>query len=291
MSTAPNPSTIPDMSLTGTHTSTETGSWAMTTHSVIWSTNTGRPTHRVVREKTEARPALVSCAVLAVVTLLCAANLIDVYGSAAQWALGAVPAAVIGAAVAFAGVFRALRLWWQLFFLVVAQWVIGPVVCLNDTTIGHAVPSLETLRLGWRETFGSFKYLIAIEPPVGNAQGALLAVWTLCLWATAIAGFFALLPDPHWSFVSIVIEIATLCACALLGTSAGVARIPCGIVFALTLIIWLSWRMRMFESGRWVSSCVIVVLAAAVACGGCLLMPADRTILRDHYEPPSSTNE
>ncbi|MEE0654623.1 transglutaminase domain-containing protein [uncultured Bifidobacterium sp.] len=291
MSTAPNPSTIPDMSLTGTHTSTETGSWAMTTHSVIWSTNTGRPTHRVVREKTEARPALVSCAVLAVVTLLCAANLIDVYGSAAQWALGAVPAAVIGAAVAFAGVFRALRLWWQLFFLVVAQWVIGPVVCLNDTTIGHAVPSLETLRLGWRETFGSFKYLIAIEPPVGNAQGALLAVWTLCLWATAIAGFFALLPDPHWSFVSIVIEIATLCACALLGTSAGVARIPCGIVFALTLIIWLSWRMRMFESGRWVSSCVIVVLAAAVACGGCLLMPADRTILRDHYEPPLSPND
>ncbi|PLS27389.1 transglutaminase [Bifidobacterium anseris] len=287
------PTSIPDASLTtgGTQTSTETGSWAMTTHSVIWSTNTGKPTHRIVREKTEAKPALVSCTVVAIVTLLCAANLIDVYGSAGAWATAAVPAAVIGALIAFAGVAPPLRLWWQLFFLVFAQWIVGPVICLNDTTIGRVIPSLETLRLGWRETFGSFKYLIAIEPPVGDAQGALLAVWTLCLWTAAIAGFFALLDDPRWSVAAIVLEIAAMCACALLGTADGVARIPCGIAFALVLIVWLSWRMRMFESGRWISSLVIVVLAAAVAFGGCLLLPAQRTILRDHYEPPLSPND
>lgn len=286
------PSMISDMSVAaGTRTSTETGSWAMTTHSVIWSTNTGRPTHRVIREQTAVRPALVSCAVIAAATLLCTANLIDVYGSFAPWAAASVPATVIGASIAFAGVFPSLRLWWQLVFLVVAQWVVGPVVCLNGTTIGGVVPSLETLRLGWTETFGSFKYLIAIEPPVGGAQGAMLAVWTLCLWTAAIAGFFALLPDPRWSFVSIVLEIAALCACALLGTATGVARIPCGIMFTIILIVWLSWRMRMFESGRWISAGVIVVLAAATAFGGCMLMPADRTILRDHYDPPLSPND
>ena len=294
MITTPHTPSMPaDMSLTsaGTHTSTETGSWAMTTHSAIWSTNTGRPTHRAVREQTAVRPALVSCAVIATVTLLCAANLVDVYGSFALWAAAAVPAAAAGAAIAFAGVFPALRLWWQLVFLVVAQWVVGPVVCLNTTTVGRVVPSLETLRLGWTGTFGSFKYLIAIEPPVGDAQGAMLAVWTLCLWTAAIAGFFALLPDARWSFVSIVLEIAALCACALLGTSTGVARIPCGIMFTLILIVWLSWRMRIFEPGRWISAGVIVVLAAATAFGGCLLVPADRTILRDHYEPPLSPND
>lgn len=287
------PTSLSDASLTtgGTQTSTETGSWAMTTHSVIWSTNTGSPSHRVLRERTEARPALVSCAVVAVVTLLCAANLIDVYGSAGAWALAAVPAAMLGALIAFAGVLPPLRLWWQLFFLVFAQWIVGPVVCLNDTTIGHVIPSFETLRLGWRETFGSFKYLIAIEPPVGNAQGALLAVWTLCLWTAAIAGFFALLDDARWSVAVIALEIAAMVACALLGTAHGVMRGPCGIVFALILIVWLSWRMRMFESGRWISSLVIVVLAAAVAFGGCLLLPAQRTILRDHYEPPLSPSD
>ncbi len=43
----------------------------------------------------------------------------------------------------------ALRLWWQMLFMVVAQLVVGPGLFLNDTTIAHIVPTLRTLTQGW----------------------------------------------------------------------------------------------------------------------------------------------
>ncbi|MDO5684914.1 MAG: transglutaminaseTgpA domain-containing protein, partial [Bifidobacterium sp.] len=45
------------------------------------------------------------------------------------------------------------------------------------------------------------------------------------------------------------------------------------------------------ELGRWLSTTVIVLLAASLAVGGCLAVGQHRTILRDHYEPPLSPYE
>ena len=50
-------------------------------------------------------------------------------------AVAAVPATLLGALIAYAGTAPALRLWWQIVFLIVAQGVIGPVIALNDTAI------------------------------------------------------------------------------------------------------------------------------------------------------------
>ena len=40
--------------------------------------------------------------------------------------------------------------------------------------------------------------------------------------------------------------------------------------------------------GRWISALIIVVLAAGLAFGGTLLVPQDRFVLRDRYDPPLS---
>ncbi len=166
-----NPMHSPDLdrSMT-TGTGTTTGSWAQSTHSVIWRTNTGTPSHRMVGERIPWRPTLIACAAVALTVLLACANLVDVYGSFGLWAAAAVPAALIGAGVAAMSVLPTLRVWWQLVALVVAQWILGPVICCNGTTLAHVVPTAATLRDGWSATFGSFKYLISIAPSWPNGS-------------------------------------------------------------------------------------------------------------------------
>ena len=95
-----NPMHSPDLdrSLT-TGTGPTTGSWAQSTHSVIWRTNTGTPSHRMVGERIPWRPTLIACAAVALTVLLACANLVDVYGSFGLWAAAAVPAALIGAGI------------------------------------------------------------------------------------------------------------------------------------------------------------------------------------------------
>lgn len=272
---------------TGTGTNTSTGSWADSTHSVIWMTRGGRRPSATAMHEAWARH-LAGVAVIAALTLLSVSNLIDVYGDAVAWAAAAVPATALGCLIALAGVKQPLRLWWQIVFLALAQFIIGPVVALNGRAIGHVIPSIATLSQGWRDTFGAFKYLISIVPPVGTSSGSLLAVWTIALWTAFLAGLFAITSDGRLSTIGALPVFASFAASALLGTSAGWWRYAAGIVAALVLIVWLSARWGLLELGRWLSFLVIVVLAAGLAVGACLVVPQHRLILRDEYEPPLS---
>ena len=272
---------------TFTGTGTGTGSWADSTHSVIWMSRDS---------KSQALPYLrrprasqyASLLVAALLTLAAASNLIDVYGSVASWALAAIPATIIGSLVALAGTVPMLRLWWQMLFMAVAQLVVGPVLFLNDTTIAHFVPTLRTLTQGWAQMLGSFKFILSVEPPTGTADGCLLAVWTICLWSALLTGIFAVTEDGRFTMIAIIPVIANLAICALLGSSSGYYRIFVGTAMALVLVIWISARWKLLELGRWISSMTIVVVCIALAIGGCLAVGQDRTILRDHYDPPLS---
>ena len=172
-----------------TFTGTGTGSWADSTHSVIWMSRDGKSQALPYLRRTRASQ-YASLLVAALLTLAAASNLIDVYGSATSWALAAIPATIIGSLVALAGTVPALRLWWQMLFMAVAQLVVGPVLFLNDTTIAHIVPTLRTLTQGWMNMLGSFKFILSVEPPTGTADGCLLAVWTICLWFALLTGIF-----------------------------------------------------------------------------------------------------
>ena len=175
-------------------------SWANSTHSVIWMSRSGKsPAMPNTNQPHAAQYA--SLTVAALLTIAAASNLIDVYGSALSWTSAAIPATIIGSLVALAGLVPALRLWWQMLFMACAQLVVGPVIFLNGTTIAHVIPTLRTLTQGWMRMLGSFKYLLAIDPPTGTGDGSLLAVWTICLWAALLAGIFAVAEDGglRWS--------------------------------------------------------------------------------------------
>lgn len=270
-----------------TFTGTGTGSWADSTHSVIWMSRDGKSQALPYLRRTRASQ-YASLLVAALLTLAAASNLIDVYGSAASWALAALPATIIGSLVALAGTVPTLRLWWQMLFMAVAQLVVGPVLFLNDTTIAHIVPTLRTLTQGWMNMLGSFKFILSVEPPTGTADGCLLAVWTICLWFALLTGIFAVTEDGRFTMIAIIPVTANLAICALLGSSSGYYRMFVGTIMALILVIWISARWKLLELGRWLSSVVIVVLSVALAIGGCLVVDQDRTILRDHYDPPLS---
>lgn len=270
---------------------TATGTWADdATHSAIWiARDAGRPP--LPHRNRPQAAHIVSLLIAAVLTLVGAGNLIDVYGSAAAWATAAIPATLIGSLVALAGLVPALRLWWQIVFMAFAQLVVGPVLVLNDTTIAHVIPTVRTLNQGWVHTLGSFKYLLAVAPPTGTGDGSLLAVWTICLWAALLTGIFAVAGDGRLTMLAIIPVAANLALCALLGSSNGFQRIAAGAVTAIILVVWISARWNLLELGRWLSTTVIVLLAASLAVGGCLAVGQHRTILRDHYEPPLSPYE
>ncbi|MEJ5921217.1 DUF3488 and transglutaminase-like domain-containing protein [Bifidobacterium thermophilum] len=275
---------------TVTSTSTETGTWADATHSAIWiSRDTGKPPLPSARRPHAAQAA--SLLVAAVLTLLAASNLIDVYGSALLWAAAAIPATLIGSLIAFAGLIPALRLWWQILFMALAQLVVGPVLILNDTTIAHVIPTVRTLRQGWTRMLGSFKYLLAVDPPTGTGDGSLLAVWTICLWAALLTGIVAVARDGRLTMLAVIPVAADLAVCALLGSQTGFQRIAVGTVTAIVLVVWIGARWNLLELGRWLSTAIIMLLAASLAVGGCLMVGQHRTILRDHYEPPLSPYE
>ena len=113
-------------------------------------------------------------------------------------------------------------------------------------------------------------------------------MWTICLWAALLAGIFAVAEDGRLTMVAVVPVVANLAICALLGTSSGFYRMAIGTIMAVVLVVWVSARWKLLELGRWLSSVVIVLLASAVAIGGCLVVGQNRTILRDHYDPPLS---
>ena len=264
------------------------GTWGSQTNSAIWLTDRSQSADSPVSSKRSLGTHSIDLLAVGSLVLLGASNLIDVYGSWQLWLPAALPATLLGCLIALAGRTPALRLWWQIVFLAIAQCVIGPTIALNETTVAHVVATPETIARGFTSTFGSYKYLIAVNPPTGIGEGSLMAVWTLCLWTGLFAGIFATAQRGWLATLSVVPVLANFAVCALLGTSTGVFRIGAGTLSALIILVWLSWRLQLLELQRALSASVIVLVAGSVGVVGCLLMPQDRTILRDVYEPPFS---
>nr|WP_159426912.1 transglutaminase domain-containing protein [Bifidobacterium commune] len=222
----------------------------------------------------------------AVVILLNSANLIDVYGSIFVWSAAAIPASLLGVCIALTGINPTLRLWWQIVFLAVAQFLVGPVIALNDTTIAHLLPSPQTLSQGFTQTFGSFKYIIAVIPPIGGANGSLMALWTLNLWTAFLAGVFAVSANNKINLITVLPLGLNLTTSALLGTDQGTLRPFCGITAMLALIFWFAWRWHSFDIRRPISAVTIIAISVALASGAVFAIPEHRLVLRDHYNPP-----
>ncbi|WEV42275.1 transglutaminaseTgpA domain-containing protein [Bifidobacterium sp. ESL0682] len=258
-----------------------------TTRSPIAVTSAGAGRRQIfVSARRSKTAASIGALLTLIVITLNSANLIDVYGSPLVWGMAAIPAALIGVLIALAGMAPALKLWWQIVFLALAQFIVGPIIALNETTITHIVPTLQTLSQGFTQTFGSFKYVIAVIPPLGTAHGSLMALWTLNLWTAFLAGIFAISSSNKINLITVFPLALNLAASALLGTDHGTTRPACGILAMLVLVIWLSWRWQSLDWQRLASVIIILVLTVGLAFGATLIVPQHRLTLRDRYNPP-----
>ncbi|MUH59834.1 transglutaminase-like domain-containing protein [Bifidobacterium canis] len=251
-------------------------------------TNTVRAT---MSRTNTTRTYAVSLTVTSLIVLLGTANLIDVYDTVTLWLLAAAPATVIGTLIAAMGMREQLRGWWQLLALAVAQCIVGPLIALPHTAIFHVVPSLATLSEGWHATFSSFKLIVAMTPPIGSTTGSLMAVWSICMWSSVLAGTFAIFPNPRFCILSVVIGIADCALCALLGTQNASHRTLLGVALAILILWWLSWRWQLLEYSHLLSATLILLLAAVIAFGYCSTVHVQRVILRDYYDPPLSLQQ
>ncbi|OZG68615.1 transglutaminase-like domain-containing protein [Bifidobacterium eulemuris] len=226
----------------------------------------------------------VICAATAI--LLAMANLIDVYGDSLRWALTAVPAVASGAAIAWSGTWPAWRLWRQLASLAAVQFVLGPLIAVDRAAVSQPPPIWRTLVQGWEATFGAFKHLIAVEPPIGTAHGSLMAIWTIGVWFALLAGVFAVCEHAWLTVMSVLPIGAAMALCAWLGTDSGWHRAGVGVLVGSVLIVWLSWRWGSFAWKRWRTVAAMLAVAVAVAGFASFTLPQHRRVLRNIYDPP-----
>ena len=229
--------------------------------------------------------------------LLAAIQLLPVYADLKGWLLVGLVSGMTGALIALIRSSRAFRPYLQVGLLLVAQFILGPIITLNDTTLIHVLPTRQTLTGGFASTFSSFKALISIDPPLGWEAGGFMALWTLLLWTSFLAVFLekqhplgqevrsdgGIDPRPLLSVLPILV---TMGVSALLGTSRGWHPGPAGYCQWILVILWASWRLGLLQPGRVLAKSLVLALTLSITLAGTLLVPLDRLALRDRYRPP-----
>ena len=225
-----------------------------------------------------------------ILTILATFNLMDIYGSFTIWATAAFPATIVGCMIALLTggqrVIRWTRLCTQMIAVLIAQCVIGPMFVFNGTAIGHVFATSDTLRQGFTAMTGSFKYLIAITPPVGTEHGALMALWTICLWCSLLTTYMMMSNSKTIASAGLIPVGVTLVISACMGSSQGTMPVAIGIFLSGIAILWVSWRLQLLESCRWHVAAIMIMIAAILATGTSTLIEQHRYIWRDHYDPP-----
>lgn len=246
-------------------------------------------------------PAPISALALAPINLLAAVQLLPVYADPLGWLLVGLAASLTGALIALIRSPRSRRQAFhpclQAGLLTLAQFVLGPVITFNSTALIHVLPTWQTLVQGWAATFGSFKTLISIDPPLGWNAGGFMALWTVLLWTSFLAALLAQSPpcdqakrsdgsiDPA-PLLAILPIVFTLTVSSLLGTSPGWHPGPAGCCLWALLVLWASWRLGLIQPGRPLAKALTLILAVSIGMAGTFLIPLDRLVLRDRYQPP-----
>ena len=232
---------------------------------------------------------------LAPLDLLAGLQLLPVYGSLPFWLTVGIAACLTGLLIAMLprrGIATALL---QPLLLIAAQFLLGPIFALNGTTLAHILPTWATLTQGWSATFSAFKTLAAIDPPLGQEAGGLMALWTLMLWTCYLAVLLARYglgrnlgrPTHPVAVVASALPIlATMAVSAALGTSRGIYPALTGGILWLLLLIWSAIGLGLLHLQGTASALLTLALAAGVICSVGLLPAPTRLVIRDHYQPP-----
>ncbi|ATO40962.1 hypothetical protein BA20089_01340 [Bifidobacterium asteroides DSM 20089] len=244
---------------------------------------------------TRRHSPVILVAELAALNLLAGLQLLPVYGSLPFWL-------TVGAAACLAGLLIAMlphrgiaTAFLQPLLLIAAQFLLGPIFALNGTTLAHLLPTWATLTQGWSATFGAFKTLAAIDPPLGQEAGGLMALWTLMLWTCYLAVLLARhglgrnpgRPAHPVAVLAATLPIlATMAVSAALGTSRGLYPALTGGILWLLLLIWSASGLGLLRLQGLASTLLTLVLAAGMIFSAVILPAPTRLVIRDHYQPP-----
>ena len=246
-------------------------------------------------DPTKHRSPIVLVIALAPLDLLAGLQLLPVYGSLPFWLTVGTAACLTGLLIAMLprrGIATALL---QPLLLIAAQFLLGPIFALNGTTLAHILPTWATLTQGWSATFSAFKTLAAIDPPLGQEAGGLMALWTLMLWTCYLAVLLARYglgrnlgrPTHPVAVVASALPIlATMAVSAALGTSRGIYPALTGGILWLLLLLWSAIGLGLLRLQGTASALLTLALAAGVICSVGLLPAPTRLVIRDHYQPP-----
>ena len=246
-------------------------------------------------DPTKHRSPIILVIALAPLDLLAGLQLLPVYGSLPFWLTVGTAACLTGLLIAMLprrGIATALL---QPLLLIAAQFLLGPIFALNGTTLVHILPTWATLTQGWSATFSAFKTLAAIDPPLGQEAGGLMALWTLMLWTCYLAVLLARYglgrnlgrPTHPVAVVASALPIlATMAVSAALGTSRGIYPALTGGILWLLLLIWSAIGLGLLRLQGTASALLTLALAAGVICSVGLLPAPTRLVIRDHYQPP-----
>lgn len=236
----------------------------------------------------------VNLACVFALTVLACGNLVGAYDYPTAWAISVLTATACGClpAVCSSVFWRAsqskpvIRWMATLAFMMLCQFLIGPALVFPGVTGDTAAFAIGTIIQRWNQLLASYKYLISATPPVGADAVSLPAVWTMALWCALTASNAALTRTAAFGALAAIPILITFALSALLGTADGWHADVLGTAAIAVLLPWVASRCGWRRPRRWLASLLVLALALGAAWGSCLLIPHQRFVLRDHYEPP-----
>ncbi|BDZ39608.1 hypothetical protein [Microbacterium suwonense] len=188
---------------------------------------------------------------------------------------------------------------------IAVYFVFGGALALPATTIGGAIPTLETLRSLALGAVTSWKQLLTTVAPVSAADGHLVVPFILGLLAAVTTASLALrLRSVRWALIPAVAALLLIIA---LGVPDPAFPLAQGAVFAAVTTVWMSlrtwWapqnsavdvseadpaRTAHMRTRRLLGSIAVLAVAGIAGAGlGAVASPAEpRHVFRDAIVPP-----
>ena len=275
----------------------------MSTSSASWMEQAQREPIRLIDrtglqstvDPTWRRSPIILVAALVPLDLMAGLQLLPVYGSLSFWLTVGAVACLAGLLIAMLPHRSIATALLQPLLLIAGQFLLGPIFALNGTTLAHVLPTWATLTQGWSATFGAFKTLAAIDPPLGQEAGGLMALWTLMLWTCYLAVLLARHglgrnlgrpAHPAAVLAATLPILATMIVSAALGTSRGLYPALTGGILWLLLLIWSASGLGLLRLQGLASTLLTLALAAGMIFSAGILPAPTRQVIRDHYQPP-----
>ena len=246
-------------------------------------------------DPTWRRSPIILVAALAPLDLMAGLQLLPVYGSLPFWLTVGAAACLTGLLIAMLPHRSIATALLQPLLLIAGQFLLGPIFALNGTTLAHVLPTWATLTQGWSATFGAFKTLAAIDPPLGQEAGGLMALWTLMLWTCYLAVLLARHglgrnlgrpAHPAAVLAATLPILTTMIVSAALGTSRGLYPALTGGILWLLLLVWSASGLGLLRLQGLASTLLTLALAAGMIFSAGILPAPTRQVIRDHYQPP-----